>query len=381
MFRTVPPLMVTICRTISISLLVFAPCYLPLTASAATINAASVAYQDVYNAVQAARDGDTVIVPAGTASWTQTLYITQRIQLIGATTIMGDHNSVGSGGLSTMAANDQTIIVDSVPQPSGSSNQVAKLIQATIAPGSGAPGTAPLFRISGITFQLDTNQTWLPSATSAAITLLTPATTIAASDNIRIDHCHWNQLRQKALIVNGWLYPLIDHCIYDSSLQGPPNGTGGFKPANVLFASVSHPTWGSTATQKQEIGNGSYAEASHWGGSQFAFFEDDTVNNSDTNSNAVITNAATDADNGARYVFRYCIFRNTWVGQHGTESGAYRGGRAMEMYTSTVTFTNVNLSGILRRSGTGLVWGNTVNAVYHNPHMMSLTCYLNTLGL
>jgi hypothetical protein len=186
----------TLCRILSISLLAFVSCYLPLATSAATLNATSVAYQDVYNAVQAAQDGDTIILPAGTASWTQTLYITRRIQLIGATTVTGDHNSVGSDGLSTMAANDQTIIMDSVPQPTGSGSQLAKLIQATVAPGSGAPGTAPLFRISGITFQLDPNQTWIPNQNSAAICLLTPATTTAASDNVRVDHCHWNQLRQ-----------------------------------------------------------------------------------------------------------------------------------------------------------------------------------------
>ena len=50
---------------------------------------ASPSYTDVTAAVASASDGDTVMVPAGTASWTSTLTITKGIALIGATTITG----------------------------------------------------------------------------------------------------------------------------------------------------------------------------------------------------------------------------------------------------------------------------------------------------
>src|SRR5947207_3865365 len=106
----------------------------------ATINAASVAFSDVSAAVNSAVDGDTVVLPAGTASWTQTLYISKRISIIGATTVVGDHAN------QPMTPNDRTVIIDD--EALTGSNQVAKIIAAEISPGPA------VFRISGITFQL-----------------------------------------------------------------------------------------------------------------------------------------------------------------------------------------------------------------------------------
>src|SRR6266576_29135 len=51
------------------------------TAQAATVNARSAAFADVSTAVASAAKGDTVIVPAGTASWTKTLVINKPITL------------------------------------------------------------------------------------------------------------------------------------------------------------------------------------------------------------------------------------------------------------------------------------------------------------
>ena len=45
----------------------------------ATIEAKSVSLGDVESAIGSAHEGDTVIVPGGTASWTSTLVITKRI--------------------------------------------------------------------------------------------------------------------------------------------------------------------------------------------------------------------------------------------------------------------------------------------------------------
>src|SRR5207302_10564325 len=51
---------------------------------AATIEAKSVSFADVNSAVAAAKDGDTVTVPAGVATWTAPLTITNNITLQGA---------------------------------------------------------------------------------------------------------------------------------------------------------------------------------------------------------------------------------------------------------------------------------------------------------
>lgn len=53
---------------------------------AATITAASVSYSDVSNAVASASHGDTVNIPSGSATWTNYLYVTKAISIIGAGT-------------------------------------------------------------------------------------------------------------------------------------------------------------------------------------------------------------------------------------------------------------------------------------------------------
>src|SRR5882724_7452022 len=62
-------------------------------AEAATIKAASSSRADIGTAVAAAADGDTVTVPAGTASWTATLEVTKGITIQGATTITGSRDN------------------------------------------------------------------------------------------------------------------------------------------------------------------------------------------------------------------------------------------------------------------------------------------------
>src|SRR5689334_22014836 len=52
--------------------------------SANIINAKSPAYIDVNSAIALAAEGDTVVIPAGTASWTQSLTLLKGITLKGA---------------------------------------------------------------------------------------------------------------------------------------------------------------------------------------------------------------------------------------------------------------------------------------------------------
>src|SRR5881392_3104271 len=93
-------------------------------AGCATRNAASPQYPDVNFAVNgggpdsnglsfngAAADGDTVVIPPGTASWTSALFIAHGITLQGQTVITGDHTTSPN-----MTATDYTIIQDDVPR-------------------------------------------------------------------------------------------------------------------------------------------------------------------------------------------------------------------------------------------------------------------------
>src|SRR5437660_12592391 len=72
---------------------------------AATITARSVSLVDVSAAINSAANGDTVIIPAGTATWLTGLIITKAITLLGQTTVT-DTN------VASLKYNDQTIIQD-----------------------------------------------------------------------------------------------------------------------------------------------------------------------------------------------------------------------------------------------------------------------------
>src|ERR1700722_20672630 len=75
---------------------------------AGTINAASASLSDVVSAINSASDGDTVIVPPGTASWTSAITITKGITLQGATTVTNT-------GKQNATATDLTVIEDDSP--------------------------------------------------------------------------------------------------------------------------------------------------------------------------------------------------------------------------------------------------------------------------
>lgn len=87
-------------------------CGLISRVNGAVFEAKSVSLSDVQAAIRAAKDGDTVTVPAGTATWTSTLNITNNITLQGA------------GAAST-------IIVDDVPQMRGKQPRQSRKIPPT----------------------------------------------------------------------------------------------------------------------------------------------------------------------------------------------------------------------------------------------------------
>jgi hypothetical protein len=174
---------------------------------------------------------------------------------------------------------------------------------------------------------------------------------------VRIDHCHFDGLHQEGIRILGWLYGVIDHCQWDT----PPIG-------NFLSMDVSAPTWGGGSHLQ---GNGSWADNSYFGTENFIFIEDNVFNN---NSNFV-TSGCIDCEKGGRYVARHNSFVNTCPMAHGTESGQYRGARAIEVYNNTFTFNRVKLSGDLIRSGSWLVHNNSYAAETHGNHIMSLVVF------
>src|SRR5271168_841515 len=102
-------------------------------AQAGTVTAASCNESDVSKALNSATSGGTtVVIPAGTCTWTTGLVYAQ----------IGDLIIQGSGSQTTLGGGDATVIVDAVPKGVG---QDEPLIIDTIA--------GKTFRITALTFQ------------------------------------------------------------------------------------------------------------------------------------------------------------------------------------------------------------------------------------
>jgi hypothetical protein len=278
-----------------------------------TITARTPSFLDVSSAIALASDGDTVIVPAGTASWTTTLTITKGITLIGATTISGDHATA-------MTANDQTIIQDNAarsPFPA-----VGQLIVINSTAGKTT-------RLSGFTFTRGT----AAAAYSGTIVLK------GTSHTVRVDHCHFLNLNGNHTIQTyDWVYGVLDHNIFDSN--------------SAATAYIQHDAYGGGTA-----GDKAWVDGPQFGTDQFLFFEDNFFNN----TTAVSTIGALDGIGGGRWVVRYNKFHNCFAGGHGTET-VTRGTRAEEQYNNNFNWSVAAIGGSLR-SGTMLSHDNTWDGV------------------
>jgi hypothetical protein len=341
------------------------------TAKSGTVEAKSGALENVKLAIASAREGDTVTVPAGEASWTSPLVITKAITLQGATSI--------EGNVSNPTVTDKTVVFDDLPRQNRSHPQ-AKQQQGlpqrppVVSSGArslrgqrgaaaklnatGAPNTDRMpaiivarlkpdqsFRLTGFTFKSGSVTTY---AQNGGVHLM------GTCPSARIDHCHFDQLYANPFIMtHGQIYGVIDHCVFDERPQ-------------ALTFQIYHDGWGG-----HTHGDGSWADATYFGSEKFLFIEDNTFRNAKGyKSNGI------DSYGGARYVARHNYLVDTPIGGHGTETtGRFRGVRAVEIYNNTFLWSLVDPRGQLR-SGTMLEFNN-VRTGKEDPRSKSthLTCY------
>jgi hypothetical protein len=272
----------------------------------------------------AALDGDTITLPAGTFQWTGHVTITKAITLQGQTTVAGDHTTP------VITATDQTTIVDNI-SPRG------QIMGISVATGK-------VTRISGITFS---------GVGGSNIASANGALRVSGLGQIRIDHCHFTALWQiNAVAFYARIYGVMDHCVVDNP---PPqmmqqrafNGTAG--------------TGGS--------GNGDleFSQPMGYGGPNFIFMEDCYLNNN--TGNAGLANCGWDSAWGGKYVLRYNKLFNVIYLNHGTEEGRNRGGRGYEAYNNDHVFsTSTGLDGL--RTGSIVVHDNTYSGVQPSSYGM-----------
>ena len=265
-------------------------------AQAATINAASPARNDVAAAIAQAVDGDTVIIPAGTASWFSNITLTKGITIIGQTTT---DSAAGT-------ANDQTILIDNLDRGGGQS-----YFNCTTNAGKS-------LRITGITFSgLGGLQT---IASGGAVQLH------GNSDHVRVDHCHFTHLNNSVMIsIYGAIFGVSDHNVMDD-----------FVGQNFSHY-VNMPNYGGA-----DYGDGAWAESAGSGGPKFFFIEDNYIYLPSFGGGG---GGGVDAFYGGKYVFRYNHIWNASTLGHSTGTSAPRGRgvRAQEVYNNDWHFSSPGL--------------------------------------
>jgi hypothetical protein len=274
-------------------------------AGATTVNANSASQSDVADAIASAADGDTVIIPGGTVTWTRTLPVTKAITLKGA----GVGSTIIKDGVQKGALVDWTLAADQLSRMTGIEFQDGGRINTAFAPGG-------ILHVGGS----NTN-----------------------GSRFRFDHCKWNNLN--GVPVFDTVIGVIDHNTFVQDRN---------QTAIYIYGS----TWNG-----QNFGDGSWAASTGFGSSQFLFMEDNTFTH-----NIQSTRVVTDAYAGARFVVRHNSIFDAFVGNHGTESTRRdRGGRAMEVYNNTFTGTNLNRLVGSARSGGVLFHDNSVSGFWDSP--------------
>ncbi|MHC4426200.1 MAG: right-handed parallel beta-helix repeat-containing protein [Planctomycetota bacterium] len=283
-----------------------------MPANARTVEAADCSQQKVQKAIDAAKDGDIVLVPAGSAVWTTS----QENRPAVVISAKGREKQITLQG----AGIGKTVITDAT------GSQCFQVVLKTSETGIYRGVRDKAFRITGFTFK-GMGDNALISTTGYT--------------KWRIDHCRFEN-SGRSLWVSG--IGLIDHCTFDKK----DNGQSIFV-SHMDFAGKDH-------------GDGSWSSPLSLGTEKAVYIEDCTFK-----YYAQKPNAALDGCFGARVVFRQNTLLNASVAVHGTESSARgRSIRSYEIYDNSFTFEapREHFTAIFLRGGTGVIFNNKLIGGY-----------------
>ncbi len=301
----------------------------------AVINARSTAIVDVGAAVTLAKEGDLVIVPAGSATWNSTLTITKNITLQGA-------------------GEAQTVIIENLPRATQ-----PPLIYVSLSHDAPA-SQAYSFRLTGFTFKSAPGLPYYRSSDASMIKItgksshVAPANVSASNpapyvlgcvSKVRVDHCEFYQLKGTHFISNSVL-GVMDHCTFNA-ITGYP-----IKSFMNNWTPTMKPDGSGPMTTLAARAYGSWADEPWWGTDKFWFFEDCDFYTEPTKGFNVMDN-----EQGARVVVRHCTFRggNGGVASHGMEGRAQPGIKQIEFYNN---YLNISRLFAQHRSGSALYFNN-----------------------
>ncbi len=314
-------------RSARFRLLLTASCFVvaglsPEGAYAETRTAADLTPEAVWEAIDAAKDGDTVELPAGTAVWTKG-WNTGHWAKMKAITIRG-------------AGIDKTVIADNRSTRGGGD------VPFGLVGVEGKP-----FRITGITFDGTGYQNAGVWGGMLAIT--------GNCKDFRIDHCKFKNANQM-IKITGDTYGLIDHCYFDA-LE--------YKGGNAQTIWYQGP------------GIANYRKPLSLGSAEALYFEDNEVHFSPEVINPTGNNPWVVPYNGARVVIRHNTIVNSQleIYRPGISQGLY-GCQSAEIYDNA--FSAVGLKQyrpqgfIFIGAGVSIVFNNTVTGTTYNCRQLEL---------
>jgi hypothetical protein len=272
----------------------------------AIINAVSGSQTDLQAAIDSANDGDTIMVPAGSWTWTTPGTYDPAVEVNGkGITLQG-------------AGVDQTIINDGT-------NSGWREYPLMVDGVEGKP-----FRIRDFTFNDQGSSCFLYI--------------IGTCKNFRIDHCKFTECR--AISIDGLSYGVIDHCEFyiTNAFIGTPT------TIRVGCGNYDDQAWQLPLTMGTS--NAVYIED--------CYFEfEDNVNGD--NANAI------HAAGGSRYALRYSTMICAKHEQFGACTSGGRGGFSGEIYNNYWSH-NTWLVMIYFSGGSGVVFNNTLSGgIYQDP--------------
>jgi PKD repeat protein len=291
------------------------------------ITAASPALADIQAAIAQANPGDTVVVPNGTADWTQALIITKGIILKAAT---AGGTTIKSGAASGSDYTDPANFLIAYVPASGALDQP--------------------FRLSG--FVLDGNSNRFPFM--ARNTYLTPV------KKFRLDHCEIKNSKPDGsgslLFFYGEIYGVIDNNIL----------RGGASFVTRDFA-LNETTWNNFTFD--------------FGTENNRYYEDNIVYLGNYGS-------WNEGGAGGRYCVRYNTIYHLGSGlctpwdMHGNQPGANLATMGVEVYENVIYVNNKSFRLFGQRGGKGLVYNNTAynaggDSYYGGTYIEEYYDYLN----